>query len=128
MKRSLSNPSLSSSTKKVTIPRNISVPASLVNIANDIVLEIQAEAITHTPAYVAAACGSSSHVFPLDLINKQNEVSEAAVFDIGACIACPPDGECTSSWDDEGAPRRQLAWMLGESRKKSRKKESVKKG
>lgn len=123
MKRSLSNPTLTA-TKKMGIPRNVSVPVSMFNIVQDVVLEIQAEAVTHTPAYVAAAC-STSHMFPLDLIKNQtpNSLNESAVLDIGACIACPPDGECTSSFDEEAAPRRQLAWMLSRSKTKVKKNE-----
>ena len=102
MRRSVSSPSFTSKKLPVVIPRNVSTPVFLSNLINDVVLELQVESITQTPAYMAGACGTI-HKFPLDLINSTDD---NVVQDVGACMASPPDGECTSSWDDECTTRR----------------------
>jgi len=121
MKKSFNNPSIASTIyvpKK--IPRNVSVPVSLGQIMNDIYIEYQAECATHTLGYMAGIC-HYQHKFPLDLLNSGEEDDEAART-IAACIACPPDGECTKSYeeDEESGLQRRLQFMLrNDMRKKS---------
>lgn len=53
--------------------------------------EIQFEAITKTPSYIAAACINSVEM-PESILDK-HDVNE----ELSLCIATPPDGECTRS-------------------------------
>ena len=103
MHRSVSNPTLLSLSKKAkitpTIPRNVSAPISLTDLANDIYLEYQVECITHSSGYMAGLC-SHQHNFPMDLING-NVNDKESIEVVGACLASPPDGECTKSHDED---------------------------
>lgn len=123
MRRSVSTPTLSKS-KSIVIPRNVSVPVSLYTVMTEVFTELQVESITQTPAYLAGMCGGANHTFPMDLLDAT--VSQmSAIKDIGACLACPPDGECTSSWDEESEPKRQLASVLQKRAKEKCKKEKT---
>ena len=98
-------------TERVGIPRNVSAPAFLLTasqVVHDVLLEIQAESVLHTPGYVAGACsfrGSDAASFPLDVILGGSEDPETMQA-IGACLATPPDGECTRPLESTGLRRR----------------------
>ena len=127
MHRSVSNPSLLSKThpKNPTlgIPRNVSVPVSLADFVNDIYLEYQVECVTHSTGYMAGLC-SHQHNFPMDLING-NVVDKESIEVVGACLASPPDGECTKSQDEED---EQITYVLRDvRRRKDSRKMHIKK-
>lgn len=125
MKRSISNPSIASTSlvpvppsagppKK--IPRNVSVPFSMGQVLTDIYVEYQAECATHTSAYMAGIC-SYQHKFPLDVLNSKDEDDDVART-IAACIATPPDGETTRSYEEDCNIKRQVQMILRDQRRK----------
>lgn len=127
MRRSSSNPSIANAFKRnTTIPRNVSVPALSImdivnNVVGDVVMEYQTECALHTLGYQGGLC-SYQHKFPLDLINNGGDLD--TIQTIGACIASPPDGECTRSVDDDEIFNIKDARSREERRKKHFEKQN----
>ena len=115
MQRSLSTPSIAS-TALVPVPvpkkltRNVSVPFSMGQLITDVYVEYQTECTTHTSAYIAGMC-SYQHKFPLDVLNSKDEEDEVTR-NIAACLATPPDGETTRSYEEEESVKRQVQLIL----------------
>lgn len=98
------------SPKTPSLRRISSAPDSLYNMsvqqtplemfadaAQEIVEELEFEAVTKTPAFIAGAC-MTTESFPADLLNvKLTDDDIEVAKDIVSCISSPPDGECTRS-------------------------------
>lgn len=92
--------------------RIASAPGAIYDIVQDVAQEFQLESMTRTPAFAAGACTalSPNHpqhaTFPMDLLTSPGRDEGEAVAIVGACLASPPDGDCT---------RKMTPYRLGES-------------
>jgi hypothetical protein len=94
--------------------RIASAPASLYDIVRDVAHELQLEAMTHTPVLASGTCFAAGK-FPVDILGEEVESphmhkpplhpadadnttdadNAADAEAMAACLALPPDGECT---------------------------------
>ena len=102
---------------------------ALASFAEDLLTELRVEAVFHTPAYMAGVCLSSSSLaeFPASLLkNPVYDESDDAVRAVGACLACPPDGESVTSHQtyqaDHGRRALQAKLSSGAARARTPRK------